>query len=65
MVGYTPTHWIIKNSWGTNWGDSGFGYLSKKADCGLKLYIDAMEVDFGFAINNSTNSANNQSNIKL
>jgi len=29
VVGYTETHFIIRNSWGTAWGDKGFGYASE------------------------------------
>jgi C1A family cysteine protease len=28
IVGYTPDRFIIRNSWGTTWGDQGFGYAS-------------------------------------
>ena len=28
VVGYTPDRFIIRNSWGTVWGDAGFGYAS-------------------------------------
>jgi hypothetical protein len=28
MVGYTSTGFIIRNSWGTGWGDNGFAYAS-------------------------------------
>ena len=28
MVGYTSTGFIIRNSWGTGWGDKGFAYAS-------------------------------------
>lgn len=28
IVGYTPDRFIVRNSWGTTWGDRGFGYAS-------------------------------------
>lgn len=28
IVGYTPTHFILRNSWGKHWGDKGFAYAS-------------------------------------
>ncbi|MCA9920825.1 MAG: C1 family peptidase [Anaerolineales bacterium] len=28
LVGYTPDHFIVRNSWGEKWGDEGFGYAS-------------------------------------
>ena len=28
LVGYTPTHFIVRNSWGQRWGDGGFAYAS-------------------------------------
>lgn len=29
LVGYTPEYWIIKNQWGTNWGEKGFMRISR------------------------------------
>ena len=28
IVGYTPTYFIIRNSWGPSWGHKGFAYAS-------------------------------------
>ncbi|HVE60229.1 MAG TPA: C1 family peptidase, partial [Chitinophagaceae bacterium] len=28
LVGYTSKAFIVRNSWGTNWGDKGFAYAS-------------------------------------
>ena len=41
LVGYDDTaatpFWVLKNSWGTAWGDKGFIYLAKgKNTCGIK-----------------------------
>ncbi|MDJ0824868.1 MAG: C1 family peptidase [Rhodobacter sp.] len=30
FVGYTPDHFIVRNSWGENWGHGGFGYVSNQ-----------------------------------
>ena len=29
IVGYTPGEFIVRNSWGTSWGDAGFAYASE------------------------------------
>jgi C1A family cysteine protease len=28
LVGFTPDRFVVRNSWGTGWGDNGFGYAS-------------------------------------
>lgn len=36
IVGYTPTYWIIKNSYGSSWGSSGYLYLVRGINaCGI------------------------------
>ena len=29
LVGYTPDRFVVRNSWGLEWGDQGFGYASE------------------------------------
>ena len=38
LVGHTNSHWIIRNSWGTNWGTNGFIYLEKGNTCAVLNY---------------------------
>lgn len=45
LVGFTPEgHWIIKNSWGTDWGEQGFMIIDKDHNCGLTSYVDVVSV---------------------
>ena len=40
IVGYTHDSWIVKNSWGTDWGDRGFFRLKRGVNaCGLAEYV--------------------------
>ena len=32
-------NYIIKNSWGTSWGNAGFATVSAANDCGLSAYV--------------------------
>lgn len=32
-------NYIIKNSWGPGWGDSGFATISSTADCALSAFV--------------------------
>lgn len=40
IVGYTKDAWIVKNSWGTDWGDKGYFKLRRgKNACGIAEYV--------------------------
>lgn len=40
IIGYTNDAWIIKNSWGPDWGEDGYLYLERgKNACGLAEYM--------------------------
>ena len=35
LVGITDQYWLVKNSWGTGWGESGYIRLNRGNTCGL------------------------------
>ncbi|XP_020294651.1 cathepsin L1 [Pseudomyrmex gracilis] len=45
IVGYTPTEWILKNWWGSSWGENGYMRLAKnKNRCGIANYAAYVKV---------------------
>ena len=38
LVGYTSDYWIVRNSWGTDWGVDGYIYLEMGNTCAIEDY---------------------------
>lgn len=39
VVGYDASRFILKNSYGTTWGQEGFMDIAPDSDCGLKIFV--------------------------
>lgn len=60
-------NWLLKNQWGTGWGDQGYMTLNSSLDCGLSSYLGFVSVanknsDVEFGLNNSNNSNSSNNN---
>lgn len=39
LVGYTPDYWIVKNEWGSDWGEKGYIRVTKSRYMGENCKI--------------------------
>lgn len=37
LIGYTPDYWIVKNQWGTDWGESGYIRVTRRTTNNCKI----------------------------
>lgn len=38
LIGYDENNWIVKNSWGSDWGINGLAFINRKQNCGIGLF---------------------------
>ena len=43
--------WIVRNSWGSNWGENGYITISKDYNCKINLDINFLEVEHSESTN--------------
>lgn len=73
VIGWdSQSNFLVKNSWGDDWGVNGFGVISKDRDCGLKMIVYELYRNGGPGVptatnntapgNNNTTASNSSSN---